>query len=156
MDSPPGSNPAGMPAEAAMSLEHSHPMLLCILALVAWVMVCVLMFWPFSLKRVTDRMPFVVCFGNLPLELAVMVSPKGFRGVFEGLLGHSIYAKRFETDWQWINRWEMVSGKLFFWLTVVGGLWAIVNLCRRRAWISNLLAVIVTLLLYYFRTRFGV
>lgn len=85
-----------------------------------------------------------------------MVSPKGFRGVFEGLLGHSIYAKRFETDWQWINRWEMVTGKLFFWLTVVGGLWAIVNLCRRRAWISNLLALIVALLLYYFRTHFGV
>jgi hypothetical protein len=102
-----------------------------------------------------DRIPFVICFGNLPLELAVMVSPKGLRRMFEGLLGHSIYGKRFETDWQWINRWEMGVGILFFWLTMIGGLFAIVNLCRRRGWISNLLAVIIAVFFYYFRTRFG-
>ena len=137
-----------------MNFEHAHPMLFCILALLAWLIVCVLMLWPFSLERVTDRIPFVVCFGNLPLGLAVAVSPKAFRNIFEALLSHSIYAKRFETDWQWINRWEMVVAKLFFWLTAVGGLWAIGNLCRRRALMSNLLTVIITLILYYYRIYF--
>jgi len=134
-----------------MNFEHTHPTFLCLLAFLVWLVVFVPMLWPFSLKRIIDRMPFVLCFSNFTLELGVMVSPKGFRRVFEALLGHSIYAKRFETDWQWINRWETVVGKLFFWLAVAGGLWGIVNLCRRHAWISNLLAVIMALLLCIFR-----
>ena len=137
-----------------MDFEHTHPLLLCLLALLGWLIVCVLMLWPFSLKRGIDKVPFVICFGSIPLELAVMVSPKGLRHIFEWFLGHSIYAKRFDTDWQWINRWEMAVATLFFWLIVVGGLFAIVNLGRRRSWISNLLAVIITLLFCYFRMHF--
>ena len=84
-----------------------------------------------------------------------MILPKAFRGLFESLLGHSIYALRFETDWQWLNRWEMVIAPIIRWGLVLGAIGGMINLVRGRDCIINSLAVAVGLLLYYLATHVG-
>jgi len=137
-----------------MNFEHAHPVALCVLSMLAWLAVSIPMLWPFTLQRFMDRSPFVLSVANLLLELAVMILPKAFRGTFEFFLGHSVYYKRFETDWQWINRWEMHVGSAFFWIMLAGATWGLFNLCRGRARISNSFALGVTLLIVYYRSHF--
>lgn len=113
--------------------------------------------WPFSWKRLGDRFPFILTVAILPLGYATAILPKAFPGLFESLLGHSIYAHRSETDWQWINRWEMGIGPIFRWALVLGAIGGLINLVRVRGRdvVINLLAVAVGFLLYYMATHVG-
>jgi len=137
-----------------MNFEHEHVLALCVISLLVWIVVSAAALWPFSRQRLRDRLPFVLSIANLALELAAMDLPKAFRGIFESLLGHSIYGKRFETDWQWINRWEIYVGSVFFWGIVLGGIWGLINLIRGRARITSGLAVAVAVLIGVYRNFF--
>jgi hypothetical protein len=88
-------------------------------------------------------------------RLTTWILPIAFPGPFESMLSHSIYAKRFETDWQWINRREMVIAPVIRWTLVAGAIGGLINLVRGRDRIINSLAVAVGLLLYYLATHVG-
>ena len=138
-----------------MDFEHAHPLASFAFSLLAFLVLSGSVMWPFSWKRLGDRFPFILTVAIFPLGYAMMILPKAFRGLFESLLGHSIYALRFETDWQWINRWEMVIAPILRWGLVLGAIGGMINLVRGRDRIINSLAVAVGLLLYYLATHVG-
>jgi hypothetical protein len=129
-----------------MDFEHAHPLALCFIAVLIWLVLSVPVLWPFSRERIKDRFPFILTVANYPLGLAVMDLPKALPGQFESLLGHSIYAHRFDTDWQWINRWEMAVAPILRYGMMIGAVWGLANLVRGRARIINTLAVAATIL----------
>src|SRR5580704_7881350 len=137
----------------SMDFEHAHPLASFAFSLLAFLVLSGSVMWPFSWKRLGDRFPFILTVAIFPLGYAMMILPKAFRGLFESLLGHSIYALRFETDWQWINRWEMVIAPIIRWGLVLGAIGGMINLVRGRDCIINSLAVAVGLLLYYLATH---
>jgi len=138
-----------------MSFERSYPAIAFTVSFLIWAVAALGVMWPLGLPRLVDRLPFILVVPGLALGYSLMILPKAFPGFFEWLLGHSIYALRFETDWQWINRWEMWVARVFRWLLILGAIWGIVNLSRRKAIILNGLAVIAAVTLLYFETRMG-
>jgi hypothetical protein len=138
-----------------MDFEHAHPFATFVFSLLAFLVLAGSVLWPFSWKRLGDRFPFILTVAILPLGYAIMIMPKAFPGLFEWLLGHSIYAHRYETDWQWINRWEMGVAPIFRWALVLGVIGGLINLGRGRELIVNLLAAAAGFLLYYLATRVG-
>jgi hypothetical protein len=138
-----------------MDFEYAHPLASFAFSLLAFLVLSGSVMWPFSWKRLGDRFPFILTVAILPLGYAMMILPKAFPSLFESLLGHSIYAHRSETDWQWINRWEMVIAPIIRWGLVVGAIGGLINLVRGRDRIINSLAVAVGWLLYYLATHVG-
>ena len=132
-----------------------HPVAIVVLSALAWIVASYAVLRPFGRREITDRLPFVLTITNLALQLAVIIAPKAFPGLFDRLLGHSIYAKRFETDWQWINRWEIGVDRVFRWLLVLGAVWGVINLIRRRSIALNAVALVGALLLLYMETHLG-
>jgi hypothetical protein len=105
-----------------------------------------------------DRLPFILTAANFFLGIAVGILPKALPGLFERLLGHSIYAHRFETDWQWINRWEFVVARVFRWgfeLGVVGGFLNLVRKLDVSDRIFSALALAAGVAIYYVSTFVG-
>jgi hypothetical protein len=131
-----------------MSFDHAHPLLAFVLPTLVWMALLIATFWPFSWERLRDRLPFVLTVGSVALDFAATTMPKAFPGIFESLLGHSIYAQRFDTDWQWINRWEIATGTVFEWSYSVGAVLALINLARRRAVLLNVLALTAAAIIY--------
>jgi hypothetical protein len=151
-----GSNQAGAHTlEDSMEFEHAHPFASWALWMLAWLLVSASVLWPFSWERLKDRYPFMLTVANFPLEAVVMDMPNALPGLFEYFLGHSIYAHRFETDWQWINRWEIGVGPIFRWGFVLGAIGGLINLIRGRDLIINTLAVAAGLFFYYLSTHVG-
>jgi hypothetical protein len=92
---------------------------------------------------------FIVCFllffsagiGNLPLALP---------GLFERLLGHSVWANyvppvkmnvtQVGGTW-WLIRWRDPIQTGYFCLFLAGMAWAVLNVVRRRAWKLNVFSV---------------
>jgi hypothetical protein len=138
-----------------MDFGRAHPLASFACSLLVFLALSGSVMWPFSWKRLGDRYPFLLSVALLPLEYAVIILPTTFPGLFESLLGHSIYAHRFETDWQWINRWEMGAGPIFRWALVFGIVGGLANLVGVRDRIINSVAVAVGLSLYYLATHVG-
>ena len=138
-----------------MDFERAHPLASFALSLLVFLVFSVAVMWPFSWKRFGDRFPFLLTVALFPLGYAMMILPTAFPGVFESLLGHSIYAHRFETDWQWINRWEMGVGPIFRWAFVLGIVGGLVNLVRGRDRTINSVSVAVGLAHYYLASHIG-
>jgi hypothetical protein len=101
-----------------MDFEHEHPLATFAFYLLAFLVLAGCVMWPFGWKRLGDRFPFLLTVGLFPFGYAMTILPKAFPGLFESLLGHSIYAHRFDTDWQWINRWEIGMGSIFRWVSI--------------------------------------
>jgi hypothetical protein len=94
--------------------------------------------------------------GSLPFHFDRGDSSIGIRDC-DSLLGHSIYARRYETDWEWIIRWEIVVAPIVRWALVLGAIGGLINLVRVRGRdvVINLLAVAVGFFLYYLATHVG-
>ena len=129
-----------------MNLVRNHPMFSWVILVSMWIVLAYVLLRPFTLKQVNDRVPFILCIPNFLLVIALMILPKAFPHAFEVILGHSIYSVRSETDWRWVERWEDFFSWLYLRSLVLGVVWAIVNLVRRRAWIMNSLALVVGIL----------
>lgn len=78
--------------------------------------------------------------------------PKAFPRIFEAVIRHSIYAIETTKDRSgtlfsepWIEAWQAGGDVVILCLTLIGALWGLVNLVRRRAWISNALALVYTI-----------
>ncbi len=131
--------------------EQAHPLGACILYLLAWLAISGAVLWPFSRARLLDRFPFVLCIANALLGLAIDGLPEALPRIFETAIRHSIHAVITHTSGQtlismpWVESWQESVEGVFFWCAVAGGIWGVVNLCRRRAWITNGLAVGYTL-----------
>ena len=140
-----------------MDFEHAHPLASFIFSFLAFLVLSGSVMWPFSWKRLGDRFPFILTVAIFPLGYAMMILPKAFPGIFESLLGHSIYAHRSETDWQWINKWEIVVAPIVRWALVLGAVGGLINLVRVRGRdvVINLLALAVGLSLYYLAIHVG-
>ena len=138
-----------------MDFEHAHPLATFGLSLLAFLVLSGSVMWPFSWKRLGDRFPFILTVAIFPLGYAIVILPRAFPGLFESLLGHSIYAHRFETDWQWINRWEIGVAPIVRWALAVGAIAGLINLVRGRERVINSLAVAVGLFLYYLAIHVG-
>ncbi|MGA8305205.1 MAG: hypothetical protein WB723_05975 [Candidatus Acidiferrales bacterium] len=132
-----------------------HPVAIVVLSALAWIVASYAALRPFGRREITDRLPFVLTISNLALQLTLIISPKAFPGLFDRLLGHSIYEKRFETDWQWINRWEIGVDRVFRWLLILGAVWSVINLIRQRSIALNAAALVGALLLLYMETHLG-
>ena len=132
-----------------------HPIAIVVLSALAWIVASYAALRPLGRREIADRLPFVLTITNLALQLALIISPKAFPGLFDRLLGHSIYAKRFETDWQWINRWEIGVDHVFRWLLILGAVWGVINLIRQRSVALNAAALVGALLLLYMETHLG-
>lgn len=139
----------------SMDFEHAHPLASFAFSLLAFLVLSGSVMWPFSCKRLWDRFPFILTVALFPLGYAIMILPEAFPGLFESLLGHSIYGLRSETDWQWINRWEMGVAPIIRWALVLGAIGGVINLVRGRARIINSVALAVGLLAYYLATNVG-
>jgi hypothetical protein len=140
-----------------MDFEHAHPLASFVFASLVFLVLAGSVMWPFSWKRLRDRFPFILTVAILPLGYAIAILPKAFPGLFESLLGHSIYARRYETDWQWIIRWEIVVAPIVRWALVLGVIGGLINLVRVRGRdvVINLLAVAVGFFLYYLAIHVG-
>jgi hypothetical protein len=141
-----------------MDFEQTHPLAFCVFLALAWFVLSAAVLWPLSWKRLVDRLPFILTAANFFLGIAVGILPKALPGLFETLLGHSIYAHRFETDWQWINRWEFAVARVFRWGIELGAIGGLVNLLRGLNLsdrIINAIAVLVGLAIYYMSTHIG-
>ncbi len=134
-----------------LPFERLHPLLACIFYLAVWFTASGMALWPFSLTRILDRLPIVLCLSGVFLAGAVDTLPKAVPHVFELAIGHSIYAMK--TTKQptgtlfsepWIEAWQDGADAIFVWVVAAAGVWGLVNLFRRRAWISNMVAVIYT------------
>jgi hypothetical protein len=138
-----------------MDFERAHPLATFAFSLLAFLILAGSVMWPFTWKRLGDRFPFLLTVAIFPFGYAITILPAAFPGLFESMLGHSIYAHRFDTDWQWINRWEMGIGPIFRWPVVLGVIGGLINLVRGRDRIINSVAVAVGLSLYYLATHVG-
>ena len=138
-----------------MDFERAHPLASFACSLLVFLALSGSVMWPFSWKRLRDRFPFLLTVALFPLGYAMMILPEAFPGLFEFRLGHSIYAHRFETDWQWINKWEMVIAPIIRWAFVLGAIAGLINLVRGRDRIINSVAVAVGLSLFYLATHVG-
>lgn len=142
-------------------LEHMYPASACILYTVLWAVVSAGVLWPFSREKLLDRLPFVL---SVVLELflaAITILPRALPGLFQTLTGHSIYAVVTTTQSTgtllsepWIENWQGVVEASFLWVVVIGGLWAFVNLCRRRSWVSNGIVIAYVALVWFFGHAF--
>jgi lipid-A-disaccharide synthase-like uncharacterized protein len=139
-----------------MDFEHAHPLATFAVSLLAFLVLAGSVMWPFSWKRLGDSFPFILTVAIFPLGYAMMILPEAFPGLFESLLGHSIYSHRFETDWQWLNRWEMGVAPIIRWALVLGAIGGLINLVRGRDRIINSLALAVGILLYYLAIHVGI
>jgi hypothetical protein len=141
-----------------MDFEHTHPLAFCVFLVLAWFVLSAAVLWRLSWKRLVDRLPFILTPANFFLGIAMGTLPKGLPGLFETLLGHSIYAHRFETDWQWINRWEFAVARVFRWGIELGAIGGLLNLVRRLDLsdrIINALALAAGVAIYYVSTFVG-
>ncbi|MGB6844203.1 MAG: hypothetical protein WBE09_04860 [Candidatus Acidiferrales bacterium] len=131
--------------------ERAHPLVACILYLAAWLVASGAVLWPFSRTRLIDRIPFVLCIVNALLGLAIDALPEAARGIFETVIRHSVFAMTTVTSggtlviMPWVESWQETIEDIFFWCAVGGAVWGLINLFRRRAWITNALAVGYTL-----------
>jgi hypothetical protein len=142
-----------------MNFEHAHPLAFCVFSTIIWITISAAVLWPFSWSRLIDRLPFILTVANYFGGFAVMILPHALPGPFESLLGHSIYAKRFDTDWQWVNRWEFVVAPVWRWGFELGAIVGLLNLVRKLDLsdrIFNVLAVAVGVALYYISTFVGI
>lgn len=131
------------------AFERLHPLASFLLLMTGWLVVVFFLLRPFTLERLNNRLPFTLCVLDFALIIALADLPKAFPHLFERLLGHSIYSVRFDNDWRWIERWDIFLSWFYLGSMIIGGLWAVVNLFRRREWILNVLAVAVTLFLLW-------
>lgn len=130
-------------------LPASHPAIACVLCGALWVAASAAILWPFSRARTLDRLPVVLTvLMLLLLAESVELFPLAAPHFFESRLGHSINAWTTTTEAggsllsePWLERWQETSDTVFLWISFGGAVWAIVNLCRRRAWIWNSIAV---------------
>jgi hypothetical protein len=139
-----------------MRFEHADPLATFAFSFLAFLVLAGAVMWPFNWKRLGDRFPFILTVAIFPLGYAMMIVPKAFPGLFEPLLGHSIYAHRYETDWQRINRWEMGVAPIIRWALVLGAIGGLINLVRGRDRIINSLAIAVGFLLSYLAIHVGI
>ena len=130
-------------------LADSHPATASILYAALWIAVSAAILWPFSRRRILERLPIVLAV-LMPLVLAVSIEyvPVAARHFFESRLGHSINAWTTTKESSgtlfsepWLERWQETVDDVFIWISLGGALWGIVNLCRRRAWVWNGIAV---------------
>ena len=130
--------------------ENSHPVFACVLYLVLWVAITTALLWPFSGKRIVDRLPIcltvVTCYS---LASAIGILPMAAPRLFEHFLGHSLQAISTIKESNgtlltepWLERWDEGVDAALYWIMVAGFWWAIVNPFRRRAWITNGIAVV--------------
>lgn len=140
-----------------LSLDHSHPVVACILYLGLWAVISVAFLWPFSRESFLDRLPIVLTLVTELLDAAIEVLPAAVARPFEALLGHSIWAATTTKEangmlltMPWIERWQEGVGAIFIWVGILGALWAILNLCRRRAWVTNTIALGYMAVVWFF------
>lgn len=129
--------------------ENSHPALACSCYLLLWIVFSAALLWPFSRKRVLGRLPVCLTVVILFLADAAGLLPLAMPRLFEHFLGHSLQAISTIRESggtllsePWLERWREASDKVFDWVAICGFWWAIVNLCRRRAWITNTIAAV--------------
>jgi hypothetical protein len=93
-------------------------------------------------KTTASRAPlFIVCF-LLFLYLGFVNLPLALPGVFERVLGHSVWAdympptklnvSQVGGTW-WVIRWRDPVQIVYFWVFLAGILWALLNIVQRRA-----------------------
>ena len=134
------------------AFERGHPLGTCTLSLIVWLGLSGAALWPFTRAKLIDRLPFVLCIGSIFLSGVLYDLPRAFSRIFEAVIQHSIYAIETTKDRSgtlfsepWIEAWQDGGDVVIIWLTLIGALWGLVNLVRRRAWISNALAVVYTI-----------
>jgi hypothetical protein len=125
-----------------------HPTASFVIFATGWLIVAYSALRPFTLQRLNDRLPFMLCVPSYLLEMALLVLPKAFPQAFDTILGHSIYFARYDTDLRWIDRWGAFVGWFYILGIILGGGWAVVNLIKQRAWIMNTLAVVAALFIF--------
>jgi len=142
-----------MPWEWSMDLfglEQSHPTVACFLYALLWAGISVAFLWPFSGKRLLDRSPIcLTVVTGLFLVEAITILPLAMPHLFEYLLGHSLSTitttiepgGTFLSE-PWLERWQEAVAGGFIWVAYASALWATVNLCRCRSWITNTAAVL--------------
>ena len=136
--------------------ENSHPALACFVYLLLWVAISAAFLWPFSKRRVLDRLPICLAVVIEFLAAAIAILPLTTPHQFQHFLGHSL--QTISTIHEsggtvlsepWLERWQEATYGAAFWVSAVGALWAIVNLFRRRAWITNTVAVAWVVVIWF-------
>jgi len=138
-------------------LAQSHPAIACILYAALWAAISAAVLWPFSLDRVVNRRPIVFAvIMLLLLAESIELLPLAVPHFFESRLGHSINAWTTTREAggtlfsePWLERWQETSDTVFLWISFGGAVWGIVNLCRRRAWVWNSIAVAYVALTWF-------
>jgi len=127
---------------------HSDPAVACVVYTAAWAAVSAAILWPFSRERFLDRSPIILTLVTGLLLNAIEVLPVALPRFFEFFINHSIYSEvsirqvhNTLVSMTWVERWQELAGQTFLWVSAAGAFWAAINLCRRRAWITNTLAV---------------
>ena len=87
-------------------------------------------------ERLVSRGPTFVVLFLMFFYIGVTELPFAVPGVFDSVLGHSVYVVRDDGTW-WLVRWLEPIRTGYFYVLLAGMIWAVVNLARRRAWKAN-------------------
>jgi hypothetical protein len=108
------------------------------------------LFRPLSLRQFLGRFPLFLVTGGVFFLMALANLPEALQKLFERYLGHSIYEMVYQHQSSgtvfgqlWTNWWWERVGAVFDFLIFVSAVWAIVNLARRHAMRSNVLALLL-------------
>jgi hypothetical protein len=108
------------------------------------------LFRPLSLRQFVGRCPLFLVTGGSFFLAALADLPEALQKLFERYLGHSIYAMVYEQQSSgtvfgqlWTNWWWERVATVFDFVILLSAVWAIVNLSRRHAVRSNVLALLL-------------
>lgn len=99
---------------------------------------------------------FIVCF-LVFFYIGLTELPLAFPGLFERLLGHSVWANYMpppkmnvtqEGGTWWVVRWLDPIRTAYFYVVIGGMAWAMVNLVRGRAWRWNAVCLVIGAILW--------
>jgi len=108
------------------------------------------LFRPLNWRQFLDRCPLFLVTGGALFLMAVADLPEALQKLFERYLGHSIYEMVYEHQSSgivfgelWTNRWWGHVATVLDSAILLSAVWAIVNLSRRHAVRSNVLALLL-------------
>jgi hypothetical protein len=127
---------------------HNQLALICLGSAALSALIAYFLLRPFRSKQFVGRLPLFLVTGGAFLFVAVVTLPETTPRLFERCLGHSlndIVIRRLSggvtMSENWLTFWGESVGTAFRYMILASVIWAIVNLLRRDAVRSNLLAL---------------
>jgi hypothetical protein len=134
-----------------MAFWRDNPGLICLVSVALFWVFAWLILRPFGWRRFLGRCPLLVVTAGAFLSIAATELPEASQRLFEQYLGHSINEMVYwqmsggiTTGENWIALWAQECWVVFRYMILGSAIWAIANLVRRDAVLSNVLTLVLS------------